>query len=105
MIDHSCDAARLRVRVMRAHRDYEMRRVCDENVLLHVDGGNYMLARLFVLNDTAAYIWHKACQCDFTEGDIVRWLTDRYDVAECEAEASARLMADRLLDYGLARCV
>ena len=105
MRDHSCYETRLRVRLMRADCGYEMRRICDENVLLRVADDNIILTRLFVLNDTAAYIWHMACQCDFTESDIVRWLTDRYDVTERDAEASAHVMAQNMVHFGLARYV
>lgn len=105
MRDHSVFSARLRARVLRADRGYEMRRVCDENVLLRIDSDNYVLTEVFCLNDTAAYIWHRACMCDFTESDIVRWLTDRYDVTERDAEASAHMMAQKMVHFGLARYV
>ena len=57
--------------------------------------------KLVSLNKTAKYIWEQLEGKDFSVEDIVKLLTENYNVSEEIALADAKLLADRWKDIGL----
>lgn len=57
--------------------------------------------KLVSLNKTAKYIWEQLEGKDFSVEDIVKLLTEKYNVSEEIALADAKLLADRWKDIGL----
>ena len=57
--------------------------------------------KLVSLNKTAKYVWEQVEGKDFSVEDIVKLLTEKYNVSEEIALADAKLLADRWKDIGL----
>ena len=71
---------------MRIKKDFVLREVCGERVIMGEGLGAIDFGRLLCLNETAAWLWNQAQEMgDFTIEDLVKKLCEEYDVNAEEA--------------------
>ena len=72
---------------MRLREDLVLRRVGQDHVI--VDPGQDMvdMSKVFTLNDSAAWLWNQLIGKEFTSEEMVRLLTDQYEVSDDQAQA------------------
>lgn len=86
---------------MKTKQGFKLRQVCGENIIVAEGLANIDFGHLIVLNESAAYLWQKASQQEFTTDDMVQWLLDEYDVDEATARQDAEKQADDWLKAGI----
>ena len=70
---------------MRIKKNFELRNICGENIVITHGVDNIDFTAIITLNDSAAYLWNQVKDRDFTKEDAVRILLDAYNVAEDRA--------------------
>ena len=71
---------------MKIKKDFVLREVCGERVIMGEGLGAIDFGRLLCLNETAAWLWNQAQEMDdFTIEDLVQRLCEDYDVGVEEA--------------------
>lgn len=65
---------------MKIKKGFELRKVCDENIIISHGVENINFTKVITLNDSAATLWNKVMGKDFTEEELVNILLDEYEV-------------------------
>lgn len=87
---------------MRIKSGFELREVCGETIIVSFGVENIDFSSIISLNETAAYLWSKMeGQDSFTVADMVKALTDEYEVGEDEARLDCEQMAGEWIEAGL----
>lgn len=86
---------------MHTSPEHRLRRIGSHHMI--VGAGDASHANVYVLNDTAAYLWRSVEGTEFDAAALASLLTAAYDVDPARALADARAMADEWLRLGLAR--
>ena len=86
---------------MKVKEGFTLRNVCGENIIVAEGIANIDFGSIISLNESAAYLWEKAKQQDFTTEDLVLWLTDEYDVDERTAQHDAQTLVSDWLKAGI----
>lgn len=86
---------------MRLNPVYKLRTVAGENMLLNTGRKTVDLANVFSLNDSAAWLWRKIGNQEFTEEQLVEWVLDEYDVDADVARADVHDMLLIWHKYGM----
>ena len=82
---------------MRIKKDFVLREVCGENVIMGEGLGAVNFGKLLCLNDTAAWLWQQAQQMgDFTVETLADRLSEEYDVS---ADDARRDVADIVAEW------
>ncbi len=75
---------------MKLNKEYCLRKVADENILVR-RSGQVDMTSVFSLNESAAWLWNRIGEEEFTEEKLVEWLCAEYDVdvevAECDVHS------------------
>lgn len=75
---------------MKLNKKYTLRKVADENILVRSSGPVDMTS-VFSLNESAAWLWNRIGDEEFTEEKLVEWLCAEYDVdvdvARCDVHS------------------
>ena len=80
---------------MRIKKGFVLREVCGEKVIMGEGLGALDFGKLLCLNETAAWLWDKACEAgDFTAEDLAKALCDEYDVDYARALAEVTALVD-----------
>ena len=73
---------------MRIKNGFVLREVCGEQVIMGEGVGALDFGKLLCLNETAAWLWQKACDMgDFTVEKLSEALCGEYDVSAEQAKA------------------
>ena len=82
-----------------------------ENLMLRKMGSNYMIVDadteqvnmvdVYTLNETAATLWQAFEGREFTDGEMVDYLCEEYDVAREQAARDVAVMLEEWRDFGL----
>lgn len=84
---------------MKLNNRFYLRKVADENIL--VDGsGKLDLTPVFSLNESAAWLWTRIGEEEFTEEKLVEWLCAEYDVDVDVAESDVHSIVLLWKQYG-----
>ena len=88
---------------MRINRNFILRTVAGEAILVNVDASCVNFNHMLSLSTTAAWLWEKASAYDgeFEETDLVRWLTEEFEVDEETAAGDVAEMVCQWRQYGL----
>ena len=91
---------------MRINKDFVLREICGENVVLREGFGAIDHKRrkgmMLALNGTAAWIWKEAqAQGDFTGESLTARLCEEYDVTAEEARSSVTDLLEKLDKEGV----
>ena len=86
---------------MRIKEGFELRDVCGESVIVATGRKNIDFSKVISLNESATIVWRELVGKDFTTENLVRVLTDNYEVEEARAKADAETLIAQWQDMGL----
>ena len=72
---------------MHIKNGFVLREVCGEQVIMGEGVGALDFGKLLCLNETAAWLWQKASEGDFTIESLAEALCGEYDVSAEQAKA------------------
>ena len=81
---------------MRLNPELKLRKVGRHSMVVDVCSDNMNLTNVYVLNDTAAWLWEAVAGMDFTEDTLVDLLCCNYDVAQEQAREDVRHLIEKL---------
>ncbi len=88
---------------MRIGREYKIREIAGEHVVIVQGRYGADMTRVISLNESAVYLWNVLCEKEFAAQDAARLLTERYEVDEATAARDAAAWIARLRECGVVR--
>lgn len=79
---------------MRIKKDLVLRRIGAGFIIIDPDKGVIDMAKVYILNETATWLWKEIVDKDFTSDELIHLLLSRYAVTE----EQARKDVDELID-------
>ena len=87
---------------MRIKKDFVLREVCGENVIMCEGLKAIDFRKMLALNESAAWLWKEAqAQGDFTVESLIARLCEEYDVTAEEARSSVMDLLGKLENEGV----
>ena len=86
---------------MKLKSGFTLHDVCGEKVLIAEGIENINFSKMINLNPTAADLWEKATQGEFTEETLAHYLTDEYDVDYTQALKDAQNLIQQWKELNL----
>ena len=87
---------------MRIKKDFVLREVCGENVIMGENLKAIDFRKILSLNESAAWLWKEAkAQGDFTIESLTARLCEEYDVTAEEARSSVAELLEKLDKEGV----
>jgi len=86
---------------MRIKEDLVLRHIGDEYIVIVPNEGSVDLTEVYTLNETSAWIWKQLENKDFTIDEVVKLVTEYYDVDRKVATNDVRELMDTLRRGGL----
>ena len=65
---------------MKIKKGFVLRQMCGENIVTAEGLEHINFNKLISLNSTAAFLWEKVCDKDFTEDDLAKLLVEEYEI-------------------------
>lgn len=87
---------------MKKKKGFKLRTVCGEHVIVAEGRENIDFSKIISLNDSAAYLWEKCGDGDFSVDDLVALLLEEYDVDEPTAREDASQLTCQWVEAGIA---
>lgn len=87
---------------MKLKEGFVLRTICGENVISGEGTANINFSKLISLNDTAAYLYRKAKDIEFTPETLAGFLTEEYEVDDATALKDAKVLCQQWIDAGIA---
>ena len=85
---------------MKIKDSFELRSICGENIIIASGKENINFTKVISLNESAAYVWNKVVDTDFTTDDVVRLLCDEYEVNEEDARRDSEALVKQWSELG-----
>lgn len=87
---------------MKIKKEFVLRQVCGENVIVGEGLGAINFGKLLALNETAAWLWQQAVAMDnFTIDTLAQKLCDEYEVSVDEAKTDVAAILDEWQNVGV----
>lgn len=86
---------------MRVRDDLKLRRIGGRYILVEVRDTHANLTDVFTMNATAACLWQRMGEGDFTEQELAEWLCERFEVSLDAALADIGRQLDEWKKYNL----
>lgn len=86
---------------MKTKKGFRLRTICGENVIVAEGIENIDFSKIISMNESAAYLWEKVVGKEFTEDELVKYLTDEYEVDETTARKDVATMTQQWLNAGM----
>lgn len=86
---------------MRIKKGFELRDVCGEQVIVAHGVENIDFSKIISLNETAAYLWNKVQEIDFTAETLAGALLEEYDVTPSVALSDSEIILKSWFEIGL----
>ncbi|MBR1520610.1 MAG: PqqD family protein [Bacteroidaceae bacterium] len=86
---------------MRIKSGFEIRNICGENIIIAHGVENIDFTKVITLNETAAFLWNKMQDKDFTEDELVNVLLEEYEVNEEVAQKDVKELVQSWKEVGL----
>jgi hypothetical protein len=86
---------------MKINEGFELRTVCDENVIVAYGRKNIDFSKVISLNESAAYLWNAVVGKEFTCQELADLLCKEYDVDAETAQNDAAQMVASWKELGL----
>lgn len=86
---------------MKIKEGFELRTICGENVIVATGFKNIDFSKIISLNESAALLWRGLLGRDFEVDDMVKVLTDEYEVDADTARRDAEAIAKQWQEIGL----
>ena len=86
---------------MKKKNGFNLRTVCGEKIIVADGKENIDFSNIIVLNESAAYLWEKVSDNEFTAEEMAKWLTEEYDIDEETAKRDANTLAKQWMEAGI----
>ena len=86
---------------MKKKNGFNRRTVCGEKIIVAEGKENIDFSNIIVLNESAAYLWEKVSDNEFTAEEMAKWLTEEYDIDEETAKRDANTLAKQWMEAGI----
>lgn len=67
---------------MKTKKGFRLRNICGENIIAAEGIENIDFSRIISMNESSAFLWKKVEGKEFTEDELVSFLTEEYEVDE-----------------------
>ncbi len=85
---------------MRIKEGFELRNICGENIIISHGKENINFTKIITLNESAACIWNKIADTEFTLDDMVSIICAEYDIDTATATADCQQLLDEWTKVG-----
>lgn len=79
---------------MKAKSGFNLRTVCGENIIVAEGEENIDFSNIISMNESSAYLWKNIQGKEFTHEDLVKLLTEEYEVDEATALKDVKALTD-----------
>lgn len=86
---------------MKAKPGFNLRVVCGENIIVAEGEENIDFSNIISMNESSAYLWKNIQGREFTHDDLVKLLTEEYEVDEATALHDVKALTDLWLQAGI----
>lgn len=86
---------------MKAKKGFNLREICGERILIAEGKENIDFSKVISMNESAAYLWNKLQDKEFTTADMARLLTEEYEVDDATALHDAQTLAKSWIEAGI----
>lgn len=87
---------------MKAKTGFNLRTVCGENIIVAEGEENIDFSNIISMNESSAYLWKNVQGMEsFSHDDLVKLLTDEYEVDEETAMNDVKSLTDLWMQAGI----
>jgi hypothetical protein len=86
---------------MRTKKGFNLRQICGENVIIAEGEENIDFSNIISMNESSAYLWKNIQDKNFSDEDLVKLLTDEYEVDDVTAKSDVDSLVKSWLDAGI----
>ncbi|MCM1312347.1 MAG: PqqD family protein [Bacteroides sp.] len=86
---------------MKLNPNHKLRQIGNRFVIVDACTGHANMTNVFYMNHTAAMLWRKAENTEFTPEQLVEWLCEDYEVDAGRAKADVTCLLDSWRQFGL----
>ncbi len=86
---------------MRKKKGFAMHQVCEQNIIVGEGRENIDFNNLITMNSSAAFLWNKAAEGEFTVDGLVEMLCKEYDVDKETARRDCEELVSEWLNAGI----
>ncbi len=86
---------------MKTKSGFNLRQICGENVIIAEGEENIDFSNIISMNESSAYLWKNIQDKDFSEDELVKLLTEEYDVDEITAKSDVNSLVKSWLNAGI----
>lgn len=86
---------------MKTKVGFNLRQICGENVIIAEGEENIDFSNIISMNESSAYLWKNIQDKDFSEDELVKLLTEEYDVDDITAKSDVNSLVKSWLDAGI----
>ena len=87
---------------MKIKKGFVLRQMCGENIVTAEGLEHINFNKLISLNSTAAFLWEKVCDKEFTEEDLAKFLVEEYKIDWDLALNDSKSLCQAWIDAGIA---
>lgn len=86
---------------MKRKKGFNLRNVCGERIIVAEGRENIDFSKIISMNGSSEFLWNAINGKDFTTDDLVRMLTDEYEVDEATARQDAETVVRQWTEAGI----
>jgi hypothetical protein len=86
---------------MKTKSGFNLRQICGENVIIAEGEENIDFSNIISMNESSAYLWKNIQDKDFSEDELVKLLTEEYDVDDITAKSDVNSLVKSWLNAGI----
>lgn len=86
---------------MKAKSGFNLRVVCGENIIVAEGEENIDFSNIISMNESSAYLWRNLQGKEFSHKDMVKLLTDEYEVDEATALKDVKALTELWAQAGI----
>lgn len=86
---------------MKLDGSFEMKTLAGQSIVVPGKLKNVDFTNVLTLNETAAVVWERMTQGEFEVGDLVKALTDAYEVSEAQAREDVVALLAKIRELGM----
>lgn len=87
---------------MKIKKGFVLRQMCGENIVTAEGLEHINFNKLISLNSTAAFLWEKVCDKEFTEEDLAKFLVEEYKIDWVLALNDSKSLCQAWINAGIA---
>jgi len=86
---------------MKVKKGFVLRDVCGEHIIVAEGRENIDFNNIISMNDTAAFVWSKILEKEFTVDDMTDCVTEEYDIDRDTALNDCTALASQWIEAGI----